>query len=252
VTAPRASKGLLLHAPTQAELERLYFELAQVGGTSVGQKRPWRYRPQSFEALLALSAEMLRYDARLLSILVQLLLARWRDTHPLALRDQLHTMRWPQALLVVLEFAKDASNDPEFRYFADYLAAGFTRLEPAERFFMDTERPGSRVAERRMGRNLAAYARWGFVSSERPIADPVTKRALGRYDVRTRRAILRDLLERRGQLTLADYLDAVDHAISRQQALADLRSSPGLRLEGRGRGAKWHLPTKPDEPRRSA
>lgn len=252
MTGRHAAKGLLLHPPTQPELERLYFELAQVGGTSVGQKRSWRYRPHSFEALLALACEMLRYDARLLSIMVQLFLLRWRDTHPLLLRDALHSMRWPQALLVVLEFAKEATDDSEFRYYADYLAAGFSRVEPAERFFLDAERPGSRTAERRMGRNLAGYSRWGFVGSERPIADPVTKRALGRYDARTRRAILHDLVERRRELTLADYLDAVDHAISRQQALADLRSSPDLRLEGRGRGAKWRLRVKTEAPRRTA
>jgi hypothetical protein len=232
-------KGLLLHPPTQAELERLYYELAQVGGTSVGQKRPWRYRPSTLEALLALSGEMLRYDARLLSILLQLVLARWQDTNPITLRRELRTMRWPQALLVVLEFAKTASDQPELRYFAEYIAAGFERIEPVERFFMDAERPASRVAERRLGRNLAAYARWGFVGSERPIADPVSKRALGRYDAHTRRTILQELVTRRGELSLADYLDAVDHAISRQQALADLRGSPQLQLEGHGRGAKW-------------
>lgn len=236
---PDPAKGLLLHSPTQPELERLYFELAQVGGTSVGHKRPWRYRPAGLEGLLVLAAEMMRYDARLLSILVQLFLARWSDLNPVALRSEMRQMRWPQALLVALEFAKGATVDPEFRYFAEYIAAGFDRIEPVERFFMDAEQPGSRVAERRLGRNLAGYARWGFVGTERPIADPVTKRALGRYDVATRRSILHGLIERHGELSLADYLDAVDHAISRQQALADLRSSPQLQLTGRGRGAKW-------------
>jgi hypothetical protein len=235
--------GLLLHVPTQAELERLYFELAQIGATSVGQKRAWRYRPASLEAFIALAGEMLRYDARLLSILVQLFLARWPDVRPQLLRIELRRMRWPQALLVALEFAKDASDDPEFRYFAEYMAAGFETVQPAERFFLDAERPGSRVAERRMGRNFAAYARWGFVGTERPIADPVTKRALGRYDARTRRAILHDLVERRTELTLADYLDAIDHSISRQQALADLRSSPELQVNGHGRGARWTAKT---------
>jgi hypothetical protein len=232
-------KGLLQQAPSQAELERLYFELARVGGSSVGQKRAWRYRASTLEALLALAAEMLRYDPRLLSILLQLLLARWQDINPSVLRRHMRTMRWPQALLVVLDFAKPASDDNEFRHFADYLAAGFARVEPVERFFLDAERPASRVAERRMGRNLAAYARWGFVGNERPIADPVTKRALGRYDAQTRRGILAELVERRSELSLADYLDAVDHAISRQQALADLRSSQQLRVQGHGRGAKW-------------
>jgi hypothetical protein len=242
-------RGLLHHAPTEAELERLYYELAQVGGTSVGQKRAWRYRTNTFEALLALAAEMLRYDPRLLSILLQLLLARWQDINPSALRRNMQTMRWPEALLVVLEFAKAESHEPEFRYLAEYLAAGFTRVEPVERFFMDAERPASRVAERRMGRNLAAYARWGFVGSERPIADPVTKRALGRYDAQTRRNILHDLVARRGELSLAEYLDAVDHAISRQQALADLRSSQQLQLQGHGRGAKWRERPAKHEPK---
>lgn len=233
-----------MHPPSEREIERLYYELAQRGGTSVGQKRPWPYRPDSFEALLVLASEMLRYDARLLSILVQLLLARWQDVNPVVLREQMRSMRWPQALLVVLAFAQEATDDPEFRYFAEYIAAGHKRIEPAERFFLDTERPGSRVAERRLGRNLAPYARWGFVASERPIADPVTKRALGRYDAQTRRNILRGLIERRSELTLADYLDAVDHAISRQQALADLRKSPELRPSGHGRGAKWLVQSK--------
>ena len=188
---------------------------------------------------------MLRYDARLLSILVQLFLARWADVNPIVLREQMRSMRFPQALLVALAFALEATNDPEFRYFAEYIAAGHKRVEPVERFFLDAERPGSRVAERRLGRNLAPYARWGFVGSERPIADPITKRALGRYDARTRRSILRSLVERRTELTLADYLDAVDHAISRQQALADLRKTPQLRPSGHGRGAKWVVRSQP-------
>lgn len=235
------SRAGLLHAPTQDELERLYWELAQRGGTSVGRKRPWAYRIGSFEALLALAADMLRYDARLLSILVQLFLARWREMNPVLLRKELLSMRWPQSLLVALEFAKSATDDLEFRYFADYVAAGHSRVEPVERFFLDVERPGSRSGERRLGRNLAAYARWGFVGNERPIVDPVTKRAIGRYDARTRREILRGLIERHTELTLAEYLDAVDHAISRQQALADLRSCPELQPSGHGRGAKWRV-----------
>lgn len=230
---------MLAHVPTEAELERLYYELAREGATSVGRKRPWPYRPKSLEALLALAGEMLRYDARLLSILLQFVLAHWQRINPLALRDQLRAMRWPQSFLVVLEFVKTATRDPELRYFTEYLAAGFSRVEPSERFFLDAERPGSRVAARRVGRNLAGYARWGFIGHERPIVDPITKRTVGRYDARTRQQIMQDLLARRGELTLSEYLSAVDHAISRQQALADLKRHPGLRVRGHGRGARW-------------
>jgi hypothetical protein len=140
---------------------------------------------------------------------------------------------------VVLDFARLATADPELRRFADYVTADWPRLGTAERFFLDAERPGSRTAERRLGRNLQPYARWGFVGVERPIADLATKRTVGRYDARTRRTILRELAERRGVVTLAEYLAAVDHSITRQQALADLRTA--LVLEGHGRGARWRF-----------
>ena len=232
---------LLLHPPTEAELERLYHELAQHGAPAVGRRRAWPYQPQSHEELIVLAAEMLRYDPRLLSILLQHLMTIWSTLNPLQLRAFLRKMRWPQALLVVLEFGKSASSDPEFRHFAEYLSAGFSRVDPAERFFMDAERPSSRMAVRALGRNLQPYARWGFMGSEKPIVDAATKRTVGRYDAETRKRILAELAASTGPFSLADYLSAVDHAVSRQQALLDLQSFPGLRSSGRGRGAKWRV-----------
>jgi hypothetical protein len=53
--------------------------------------------------------------------------------------------------------------------------------------------------------------------------------------------ILEELTRRRGELSIAEYLDAVDHSISRQQARSDLLGHPRLELVGRGRGARWRL-----------
>ncbi len=236
--------GLLAHPPTETELERLYYELARVGAPSVGRKQAWPYSLASREELVALAGEMLRYDARLLSILLQYVLEHWRELNPLLLRAQMQSMRWPQALLVLLEFGKAATKDPEFRYFADYIEAGHTRVEPVERFFLGGERPGSRMAARGLGRNLKAYSRWGFIGTERPIVDSTSRRTVGRYDAATRRSILEDLAAGASEFSLVEYLEAVDHAISRQQALLDLRSFDGLVLKGRGRGAKWRKSKK--------
>jgi hypothetical protein len=95
------------------------------------------------------------------------------------------------------------------------------------------------MAIRNLGRNLNPYARWGFVGSERPVVDPISKRSVGRYDAETRRRILHDLATSRTELSLSDYLDAVDHAISRQQAALDLKRCPELTAKGHGRGATW-------------
>ncbi|MFO8073426.1 MAG: hypothetical protein R6V85_16300 [Polyangia bacterium] len=233
------TRGLLQRAPEQSDLERLYRELARIGAPAVGRDRPWPYRPRGREELLALAGEMLRHDPRLLSILLQWVLEHWSELNPLELRGQMRRMRWPQALCVVLEFARRASAEPELRYLADYVTAGWPRIDPAQRFFFGAERPGSRTAVRKLSRNLEAYARWGFVGSERPVADVDTKTAVGRYDAKTRRRILDRLLERREELTLAEYLDAVDHAVSRQQAHADLAAHPELEVEGHGRSARW-------------
>jgi hypothetical protein len=235
------STGLLAHPPTQVELERLYYELALVGAPSVGRKRNWPYRPENREALLVLAAEFLRYDPRLLSILLQFLLGHYRELNPMLIRRWMHRMRWPQALLVLLEFTKIATADQELLHMCNYLAAGFSRIEPDERFFIDAERPGSRMAARGLGRNLDAYGRWGLIGNEKPIVDPVTKRTVGRYGSDTRKRILTDLAATGVEFSLADYLAAVDNAISRQQALKDLQALPGLHSSGHGRGAKWRM-----------
>ena len=227
------------NAPTQGELARLYHELAKLGATSVGEDVPWSYAPESREQLVVLASEMMRYDPRLLSVLVQWFAAHYDSLNPLQLRRELRKVQWPQSLLVVLEFARLDTSDPELDAFARYVSAGFARVDPAERFFFETERPGSRAAARNLGRNLAPYARWGFIGQERPTIDPLTKRSLGRYDARTRRRILNDLIERYTDFSMADYLSAVDHSISRQQALADLRSYGAIAPTGSGRGARW-------------
>lgn len=234
-------KGLLEHAPSADELARLYHELAKQGAPSVGAERPWPYAPESQEHLFALACEMLRYDPRLLSIALHWLLVAWPRLNPRVLRVWMHRMRWPQALLVVAAFARAARpRDVELRYFTDYLAAGFRPVEP-QRFFFDVERPGSRRAAARLGRSLDPYTRWGFIGTERPAADVFEKELVGRYDAATRARIARELTDRRGAISMREYLDAVDGSISRPQARADLIAA-GLEVSGRGRGARWSRP----------
>jgi hypothetical protein len=233
------ARGLLEHPPTIAELERLYFELETIGAPSLGRRSRWPYTPENREGLVALAAEMLRYDPRLLSILLQLVLEHWQELNPLVLRREMQRMRFPQALLVVLEFARAASHDAELRHFADYLGAGFRRVAPAERFFLDLERPASRMARRKAGTNLKAYGRWGFIGTERPTMSVTTKELVGTFDADSRAYVRRRLAERRGAFKLSEYLDALDHAISRQQAYQDLKGDPDFMVEGHGRGARW-------------
>lgn len=232
------SGGLLLRVPAAADLERLYWELAKHGAPSVGRQSDWPYRIRSFEHLLALAGEMLRYDPRLLGILVQLVVERAADIDPRRLRREMEAMRWPQALLVVFELAREATPDRELRYMAEYVSRGHRRVDPPERFFIDAEVPGSRRARRKLGRNLRAYTRWGFLGNERPTVDAFRKRTVGRLDAASRRRLAERFVEEHGEVSMGDYLDLIGDGVSRQQAVSDLRSV-GLEPSGRGRGAVW-------------
>ncbi|MBX3273430.1 MAG: hypothetical protein KF729_24415 [Sandaracinaceae bacterium] len=232
------SSGLLSRVPTPMDLERLYWELARHGAPSVGRRRGWPYHPQSLEDLLVLAAEMLRYDPRLLGILVQLVVEHEAELDPRRLRARMQSMRWPQTLLVVFELAREATREREVHYMADYVAKGHRRLEPPERFFIDAEVPGSRLARRKLGRDLRAYTRWGFLGTERPTVDAFRKRTVGRLDAASRRRLAERLVQEQGALTMTEYLELVGDGVSRQQAASDLRTI-GLVPSGRGRGAVW-------------
>lgn len=232
-------RGLLHAVPGEAELMRLYYELSLHGAPAVGKKVSWSYKYSCLEELFALAGEMLRYDARLLTILLQLWIKRWLDIHPLRLRAHMHLMRYPQALLVMLEFARLATHGSECRYLLNYLRAGWEKVEPPETFFLDGPKPHSRMAQRISGRNLAPYARWGFLGTERPLVDLSIKRTLGHYDKAARLRILDKTLERNGSVSIPEYLEAVDYSISRQQARTDLRGVKKLRLRGQGRASRW-------------
>lgn len=231
---------LLLRPPRVSDLERMYFELASRGAPAVGKKSSWPYRNLSDEALFCLGADMMRYDARLLTILVQYISREFRALNPLRIREQMRRMRSPQALCVVAEFAKAAIPDPELHHYCDYLVAGVPKLEPAERLFLDVERVGGPLAAHKFGRNLREYVRWGFIGTERPTLDQGTRKLGGTYDVETRRRLLRETLQAVPGAGLAHLVHAVDSTVSRQQMLSDLKQI-GARSTGHGRGAKWRL-----------
>ena len=237
----RAERSLaLVRVPTDGDLSRAYHELAARGAPLVGRAARWPYRPARDEELVCLLAEMARYDARLLGALVELCLERWTALSPMALREAMRRMRRPQAWCVVVEFAREGGHDRELSLWANHVTALWPRVDPVEHFFVDDVRPGERSAARRAGRALAAYARWGFLAVERPTIDPHRKVRLGRYDARSRQAILAALVERTPSVTLAEYLEAIDQSVTRQQAIVDLQRL-GLRPDRHGPGASWAM-----------
>lgn len=232
------SRGLVERVPNENDLSRLYYELAKLGAPLHGKRVPWPHSPRSAEQLLTIAAGMCRYDARLLTGLVAIFVARFREIHPVRLREAMAQMRAPQTLCVVMEFLKSASNDADAKHYAAYVQAGFRAMPNSTRFFIDSAMPGSRLSEKQLGRSLVEYSRWGFEATERPASDVYEKTFVGRYDAATRRRMLARYLDAHERITLTEYLRLVDSSLSRQQARQDLLAF-GLVASGHGRGSRW-------------
>lgn len=229
---------MLVSTPTALHLARMYHELAQHGARAVGKKGPWPYRARDPETLFCLAADMSRYDPRLFDIVVEFLYFHWRRLNPLKLRENLPAMRTPQALAVISGFVAHGLADPEFRHVHEYLSRA---LSPAagELFFMNLYPPGGSLIRRAAEEPLEEFAAWGFLARARPIIHGPQRLILGHWGPRARQNIIHRLATQKDLMSLSEYLAAVEHTISRQQALADLKASPHLTMTGRGRGCVW-------------
>lgn len=231
---------MILQIPTEAHLSRMYFELAMIGADCIGANKPWPYKTRGKEELLALASDISRFDPRLFDILVQYFISHWAEINPLRIRLCYGRMKTREVLAVIAEFAKEAMSGDEQGYFFEYLKMGLKPV-PTQFFFYNLYSPGGRLAERAAEEGIAEYKRWGFLACERPVIDQASRRQAGRLDHSSRRNILKKLLAGKKEIGLKDYLSAIDGAVSRQQALKDIKESGLARQFGSGRGAKWKI-----------
>ncbi len=229
---------MLKRIPTLNDLSRVYYELAQWGAPAIGTKKPWPYTVDSLEGLLALACDMARHDPRLFGILIIFLKDSWVKSNPLKLRNELKRCQTPQVIGVIGEFVKSENKNAEVKYLFDYLTKG---LKPIvwQLFFKGTYPPGSSHFEKIARKSLKEYRKWGFLSMERPVVDLRTKRQVGSLARENRLRILESIIHEKDKVTLKEYLQAVDHSISRQQALSDIKSVKKLKPVGHGRNAHW-------------
>lgn len=224
----------------ERELPRLYHELASVGARAEGRPVAWRFGRPAPEELVVLAAQAARQDPRLLWVLVELLARGYDRFDPLKLRRALSRARWPAALGVAFEFARRAARSPELDDVAAFVMAG-TAPSPGERFFLGTRAFAGELARRDVEESLAQYRRWGFFSREEPFAKELGVPARGTLGPRERLNLLRRLVARQGEVTLADYLSALRGRASRRQASRDLAGAPFLVRSGATRGARYRL-----------
>lgn len=231
---------MLQRIPTTNDVSRLYYELGQLGARTVGKHAAWPYGRPDREELLALAADMSRYDPRLFEALVEFLGRTWNTVSPLRVRQLMSQMSTPQVFGVLGAFVQQLDASEECLYFFEYLMRGWKPV-PSQLFYQHHYAPGSSRALRAAAESVAEFRAWGFCAEQGPVLYQASKRAAGTYGTAARHNIVARLLTQHPTITVKEYLTAVHFSISRQQAYADLKAYPGLTHDGRGRGSRWQL-----------
>ncbi len=227
-----------MQIPTHQHLERAYYELQKIGARAVGHRSAWSYHPKTNEELLALCAEMSRFDPRLFGILVDYLAQNWKRVNPLLLRQAMQKFETPQAWGVMGEMISSLQPSSETVYFFEYVTRNLAPVSP-QLYFINYYLPGSHLMQKAALEPLEEFFKWGFLARERPVIHGEKRISAGYWGNYARTNILKRLLTQNQDITLGSYLQALDHTISRQQALNDLKNFPGLKLKGKGRGGMW-------------
>jgi hypothetical protein len=222
------------------EIQRLYFELARLGARAEGREVRWQFGKPPPEEVVVLAAQAARHEPRLLWVVVELLIRRYDLLDPLKLRRAAAKARWPATVAVALEFARKAAPSPELNDVADFVSK---RLLPAagEQFFLETHAFGGAQMRREAEESLAEYKRWGYFSREAPLAKELGQVARGTLGPSERMNLLRRLVEQRKEISLADYIAALDGRGSHRQASRDLARAHFLSRRGTTRGARYRF-----------
>lgn len=233
---------MIIGIPTEQHLSRLYYELALHGARSVGQKVAWPYKYSSKEELLLLASDLSRFDPRLLEVIVGWIFDQWQTFNPSLLRQLFFKMKMPQTFLVAANFLVNQISNPEYFYFYNYLSQNLNPVSPQLYFCQIYTNPAGSLMAKAVMENVQAYDDWGFLARERPTLMVGEQRILlGSWSIKARQRLLTQLSQSGTPFSVSDYLEKLEYSLTRQQALADLKSFSGLHLKGKGRGSVWHV-----------
>jgi len=231
---------MIRQIPTTVHLNRLYFELAKIGAFCVGEQRGWPYKIDNKEELIALACDMSRHDPRLVDVLAEFFVRKWREINPAKLRGYYKNMKTPQTVAVIMEFLTTVTKDEEAVYLAQYLTSGL-RPVPLQFYFFNLYSVGGRLATRAAEEGVYEYKKWGFLACERPVINSEKRLMSGTFDNVARRNILKRLIDEKKEISLGEYLSALKFTVSRQQALLDIKAIGLIKHGGAGRAVKWKM-----------
>ena len=201
-------------------------------------------RPTDLSSL-ALMSQWSRFDPRLAQLLVHYLAKQWELLSPALFRRALCKQPWPSVVGVLLGavpslLKRDGSIDPAFKHWSRAVTEGLDKAN-FEQFFIGTRAIGGRLMRQDAAMSHKHFLKWGYLGRESFITKPTTSDATELYPEQ-RRLVLETLIKDGRTFTVADFLAACGHSVSRRQAERDIEAfvrAGDLRTLGATKGRRY-------------
>lgn len=211
----------------------------------------WNKGQKVTESDLILWSHWSRINARLAETLVKYLVQHFRKFNPFILFEANLQSPLPQALAVLIEFAKldlkqkasdrSTSDHNAFKLWSQIITQNLDRASP-QMFFVNDGIPNSNRDWKEISRSLTPYKRWGFfgvdfLPNEKGL-NFKNKTLLGPQE---RMSALSNLLANQSKITVADYITACGKKVHRRTAERDLESCNRLTKKGHTRKRIYYV-----------
>ncbi len=226
---------------SEGESRSLYSRLGKLGArvfTSLSYKGFDRWND---EDVLTVAGEQSRFDYRLLYVLVEFIAQHFSSFHPFKLRKAIQQMKTPAVWGVIFEFVKKIGKDRDLQAFSSILLNGLIPA-PFQMYYINLRNPNPTKLLHIIEKTPDEFLRWGFYCKEPPLLKELTLSSKPKsYSLQNRQKILKRLFKDLKQVSVSEYLKALDHSISRQQAHKDLTQFPHVKAISDRRGRRYCL-----------
>jgi len=222
------------------ELSSLYFQLQKFGAYARGDDTGC-FNELSREEILAIAIESSRWDIRLLYIVIDFIANHFQEIRLFKLKSFVQKNPTPEVIGVIKEFSALRSHDDDLKLFFMVLIRDIKPQAQFKLFYVGGIL-NSETIEHESTHSLKEYKKWGFLCTEFPfLKESTSKKKLIHYSKEERIRILEELLHTKKQISLLDYLKAIQFSVTRQHARLDLLSHPSIVTKGQTKGTTYQL-----------
>lgn len=174
-----------------------------------------------------------RLDPRLCEIMIKYISYNYTLMNPFLLKKEL-SLEVKAVFAVLCEVAEnlvDPASKKDWRLWKKIVQNDVEKV-PFQSFYLGTSTIKPSKSLEKIKRNLNYFSKWGFYCSESPISLKYKNQNKTLISQAQRKQVLEELMSKKKEITVNDYIDALNKNIHRRQAERDLSDHKGLRKIG--------------------